>query len=1394
MEFVCNSSSLWDYNLTWNKASPDFTRCFQQTVAIWIPCGFLWIATPYELYQQVHSSSHNIPWNFKNITKCVATVSLMILSIMIVIHDVIVDLKFPVDGEFSYRALVFTPIFLSGTYILSIYLVIRGRHHGIRSSGSLFLFWLLLTISMTIALRSSIINMNDKEKHDFVKLLISIGVFTLALLQLFVASFADDRPTHENIEYKEDEKVCPEPTSSVLSQLIYSWMTPLITLGYRMPLSLHDIWTLTSDYRCNRVSEYFESYWNKTVKITNRMTHRKRKSIGLELLKAFWPSLFAGFVYRLLHDILILLNPQLLNLLINYISSSSDPHWKGLFYAVALFISAELQSLFVGRHYFHQFTAAIQIHGALVSAIYKKVENMKMKDQRIGLIKESLKGIKVLKLYAWEIPFMQKVTDIREKEIDLLRKIALLNALMRLSWTICPFIVALLTFGTFVFIDDDNILTPNIVFVSLSLLNIIQFSLRITPDTISFLVRAYVSMNRINEFMFAAEVEGIGISQDDKCAGENDIVLSNCTFCWSKRESRMGKGILKNINLKIKRGSLVAVIGQVGSGKTSLISAILGEMVNCKGYVNVHGSVSYVPQLAWIRNSTVKDNILMYKGHVKSTYECIIDRCDLRKDLDILPGGDQSEIGDMGINLSGGQKQRISLARAVYHDADIYLLDDPLSAVDSYVGKHIFDQVIGPNGILNTKTRVFATHGLSYLPYCDVIVFMKDGTINEICDYEKRTRSKQIFEDIAHAVNDEIYNDGNPNNNMTLQNSNVISRNKVESERTRDDGLSDFNERSSLLAHGSERKSRKSNIICSESVQVGRVGQSVYNGYLRSIGYATVIFILVTKICAEGFLAGSNVWLSKWSSDSYNNSLKYVGLEIYGGLAAGQAFFAALATFGLVYVTMNSAKSLHDKMLKSVMRSPMWFFDTTPIGRIINRLSEDFSVIDLDLIGKADDILNSILQIVFTIIVISINIPIFLAFMIPIVIIFYLIQKVYVLSSTQLRRLESVTRSPLFDQFSESLTGTFSIRAYGLQSRFIDEFSNNVDTNHRCFFSIVMANRWLSVRLEFIANCVILFTALFAVYNRETIDAGTVGLTVSYAMNMTTELLWIVRTMSDLEINMVSVERILEYCNLTDEAPWNIAENKLQHRWPKDGRVEFHSYSVKYRNEFDLVLANINCCINAGEKIGICGRTGAGKSTLMLGLFRLLEASDGSIFIDGVNISNIGLHDLRAKLTVVPQDPVLFAGNLRFNLDPFSNFSDDQIWKVLEHAHLKHFVSTLDAGLMYEIGEGGENLSVGQRQLVCLARALLRKTKIILLDEATAATDLQTDRLIQEIVKREFSDCTVLTIAHRLTTIMDSTRVMVLDSGRVIEFDSPSKLIENRNSSFYQMVEDNGLI
>lgn len=503
----------------------------------------------------------------------------------------------------------------------------------------------------------------------------------------------------------------------------------------------------------------------------------------------------------------------------------------------------------------------------------------------------------------------------------------------------------------------------------------------------------------------------------------------------------------------------------------------------------------------------------------------------------------------------------------------------------------------------------------------------------------------------------------------------------------------------------------------------------------------------------------------------------------------GIALLSAAVVFAIG--ALRSARNLHNGLLHNTVRLPMSFFDTTPLGRIMNRFSKDTDVVDTLLPQVMRNWIWMFFSVVAIFIVISISTPIFMSVALPVIVLYYFVQKFYVATSRQLKRLESTTRSPIYSHFSESISGQSTIRAYDEKKRFTVESETKVDNNQAISYMSIVANRWLGVRLEIVGSVVVLSASLFAVLARETIEPSMVGLSITYALQISSLMSFFVRMTTEVETNIVAVERVEEYSDRPQEAAWKTV--KVNPEWPQEGIVEFINFQVRYREGLDLVLRGINFTAKSQEKVGIVGRTGAGKSSLTLALFRIIESAGGKIVIDGIDISEIGLHSLRSRLTIIPQDPVLFSGSLRMNIDPFNSYPDDAIWRSLEQSHLKSYVKGLPDGLEFKVTEGGENLSVGQRQLVCLARALLRKTKVLILDEATAAIDIETDELIQKTIRTEFDDCTILTIAHRLNTIMDSDRIIVLDQGMIAEFDTPHNLMSNTNSIFYGMAKNAGL-
>uniref|UniRef100_A0A8C1VI40 Uncharacterized protein n=1 Tax=Cyprinus carpio TaxID=7962 RepID=A0A8C1VI40_CYPCA len=1018
-----------------------------------------------------------------------------------------------------------------------------------------------------------------------------------------------------------------------------------------------------------------------------------------------------------------------------------------------------------------------------------QVENMKFKDKRMKIVNDILNGIKVLKYYAWESSFEAQVQEIREKELKVMRKFAYLSSVSTFIFSCAPAIVSLATFAVFLSVSPDNILDAEKAFTSISLFNILRFPLAMLPQLISTMVQTTVSKKRLEKFLSGDDLDTMAVTRDDSVA----VSMTDGTYAWERAI------ILFSISLDIKPGRLVAVVGAVGSGKTSLISALLGELHSLKGRINIKGSVAYVPQQAWIQNATLKDNILFGSNLYEERYLSVVDACALGPDLDLLPGRDHTEIGEKGINLSGGQKQRVSLARAVYSSADVYLLDDPLSAVDSHVGKHLFERVIGPKGLLKDKTRILVTHGISFLPYVDEIVVLVNGVVSEVGSYDGLRASKGAFSEFLETYGKEESNNADARKGLSpIQHLHFLL------------GLEYYRKfkhiLKALLRKNSSVRSKKDSgdkkgqrLIEKEAMETGRVKFSVYLQYLRSMGWCFVTWSFLFYFIQNVAVIGQNLWLSDWTEDSvkyfnttYPTHIRDMRIGVFGALGLAQGFLVFFGTILLADGSISASRTLHTNLLSNILKVPMVFFDTTPSGRIVNRFAKDIFTVDEMIPMSFRSWILCLLGVLGTLFIICLATPIFTAVIVPMAIVYYFVQRFYVATSRQLRRLDSVSRSPIYSHFGETVSGLSVIRAYGHQKRFLKQNEDTIDQNLKSVYPWIVSNRWLAMRLESLGNLVVFFAALFAVISRDSLKSGLVGLSISYALNVTQTLNWLVRMTSELETNIVAVERVREYAEIENEAPW-ITSNRPPDDWPTAGNIGLDNYKVRYRPELELILHGITCDIASTEKIGIVGRTGAGKSSLTNCLFRIIEASEGRILIDGIDISTLGLHDLRSRLTIIPQDPVLFSGTLRMNLDPFEKSSDEEIWSVLELAHLKDYVRGLPAGLQHEVSEGGENLSVGQRQLLCLARALLRKSRILILDEATAAVDLETDDLIQNTIRREFSHCTVLTIAHRLNTILDSSRVMVLDSGKIVEFDSPSVLLNNQQGHFYSMAKDAGI-
>ncbi|XP_016785011.1 multidrug resistance-associated protein 1 isoform X16 [Pan troglodytes] len=1452
------SDPLWDWNVTWNTSNPDFTKCFQNTVLVWVPCFYLWACFPfYFLYLSRHDRGY-IQMTPLNKTKT----ALGFLLWIVCWADLFYSFWERSRGIFLAPVFLVSPTLLGITMLLATFLIQLERRKGVQSSGIMLTFWLVALVCALAILRSKIMTaLKEDAQVDLFRDITFYVYFSLLLIQLVLSCFSDRSPLFS--ETIHDPNPCPESSASFLSRITFWWITGLIVRGYRQPLEGSDLWSLNKEDTSEQVVPVLVKNWKKECAKTRK-------------------------------------------LLIKFVNDTKAPDWQGYFYTVLLFVTACLQTLVLHQYFHICFVSGMRIKTAVIGAVYRKalvitnsarksstvgeivnlmsvdaqrfmdlatyinmiwsaplqvilalyllwlnlgpsvlagvavmvlmvpinavmamktktyqVAHMKSKDNRIKLMNEILSGIKVLKLYAWELAFKDKVLAIRQEELKVLKKSAYLSAVGTFTWVCTPFLVALCTFAVYVTIDENNILDAQTAFVSLALFNILRFPLNILPMVISSIVQASVSLKRLRIFLSHEELEPDSIERRPvkDGGGTNSITVRNATFTWARSDPPT----LNGITFSIPEGALVAVVGQVGCGKSSLLSALLAEMDKVEGHVAIKGSVAYVPQQAWIQNDSLRENILFGCQLEEPYYRSVIQACALLPDLEILPSGDRTEIGEKGVNLSGGQKQRVSLARAVYSNADIYLFDDPLSAVDAHVGKHIFENVIGPKGMLKNKTRILVTHGMSYLPQVDVIIVMSGGKISEMGSYQEllardgafaeflrtyaSTEQEQDAENGSTVMDEEEAGvtgvSGPGKEAKQMENGMLVTdsagkqlQRQLSSSSSYSGDISRHHNSTAELQKAEAKKEETWKLMEADKAQTGQVKLSVYWDYMKAIGLFISFLSIFLFMCNHVSALASNYWLSLWTDDPIVNGTQEhtkVRLSVYGALGISQG----IAVFGYSMAVsiggILASRCLHVDLLHSILRSPMSFFERTPSGNLVNRFSKELDTVDSMIPEVIKMFMGSLFNVIGACIVILLATPIAAIIIPPLGLIYFFVQRFYVASSRQLKRLESVSRSPVYSHFNETLLGVSVIRAFEEQERFIHQSDLKVDENQKAYYPSIVANRWLAVRLECVGNCIVLFAALFAVISRHSLSAGLVGLSVSYSLQVTTYLNWLVRMSSEMETNIVAVERLKEYSETEKEAPWQIQETAPPSSWPQVGRVEFRNYCLRYREDLDFVLRHINVTINGGEKVGIVGRTGAGKSSLTLGLFRINESAEGEIIIDGINIAKIGLHDLRFKITIIPQDPVLFSGSLRMNLDPFSQYSDEEVWTSLELAHLKDFVSALPDKLDHECAEGGENLSVGQRQLVCLARALLRKTKILVLDEATAAVDLETDDLIQSTIRTQFEDCTVLTIAHRLNTIMDYTRVIVLDKGEIQEYGAPSDLLQQRGL-FYSMAKDAGLV
>ncbi|KJE95250.1 multidrug resistance-associated protein 7 [Capsaspora owczarzaki ATCC 30864] len=1089
-------------------------------------------------------------------------------------------------------------------------------------------------------------------------------------------------------------------------------------------------------------------------------------------------------------------------------------------------------------------------------------EMMVYKDARVKLTNETLAGIRVIKLYAWEDALIAKIQGMRALELVALRGRKYLDAWCVYFWATTPVLISILTFVSYVYWYGPADLTAARVFTSLALFNLLITPLNAFPWVLNGVMDAWVSLKRLEAFFDKAEscrpddrrssalsyyylptvsstpstsstataFTTTTTSTSTTTAGVNEfgqpaaaVEFRNATLSWLEPNTVTpsldhAPFTLANVSLTIPKGALVGVFGPFASGKSSLLASMLGEMSVTSGSLIIHDRaaarslenshplsdtvnppppcIAYATQQPWVQNATVRDNILFGLPLRQPAYSRVLFACALEPDMAILRDGDLTEVGEQGVTLSGGQKARVALARAVYRasfsveegGADLVLLDDPLSAVDAHVAAHLMQHCIG--GLLKGRTVVLVTHHVQHLVgACNVLVRLT--STREVASAHKGTAEwDALVPDLG-----------------SFQQSADVALSLTEHDPPRNEHKARAKAQSILVpvSDSPAPDSTPQALMTIEEREVGVVKAQVHASYWRSMGMFLTVSIFVTLSLMQASRNINDWWLSYWVGTITPNvtlSDQTYYLEIYGGLAAANSAFTLARAFAFAYGGLCAARNIHTKLLNRILRAPVSFFDTTPLGRILNRFSSDVNTIDDSLPFIMNILLAQVFGIAGSIAVTCYGLPWFALALLPLGGVYYLIQRYYRRSSREVKRLDTISLSPIYAHFSETIHGVSCIRAFAQENRFCDENMTKLTANQCASYAGNATGQWLGARLQLLGVFVLLAVVSIALVQHAlsnsttgSVDPGLVGLSISYALSVTSQLAGVVTSFTETEKEMVSVERACQYIENTpeEEPDVTLPPTAVPATWPATGAVSFQNVTVVYRPGLAPALDGLSLQIAAGEKIGVVGRTGSGKSTLLLALFRMVGQQSGRIVVDGVDTATITRKHLRSSLTIIPQDPVLFSGSLRENLDPFSRYSDAQVWDALLKCRLvasSAQPTTLDVQrvtLSRPVHERGSNFSVGERQLICLGRALLKQAKILCIDEATASVDADTDAQIQHTLRTEFPNTTVITIAHRIGTILDYDRIVVLDSGRVLETGPPRTLLTQPSSHFAQL-------
>ncbi|KAM3856909.1 ATP-binding cassette sub-family C member 8 [Vipera latastei] len=1083
-------------------------------------------------------------------------------------------------------------------------------------------------------------------------------------------------------------------------------------------------------------------------------------------------------------------------------------------------------------------------------------------NERLKKTNEMLRGIKLLKLYAWEHIFHSSVEETRQKEMTSLKAFALYTSISIFMNAAIPIAAVLITFVVHAHLFVNADFSPSVAFASLSLFHILVTPLFLLSSVVRSTVKALVSVQKLSEFLSSEEIA----EEYDKCpeprnldnhskyqlltlkvvnrkrpakedwnnysspirrsvssteADDFCVKVTNGFFTWTPE----GVPTLSGIDIQIPQGQLTMIVGQVGCGKSSLLLGILGEMQKISGNViwnssipdnetgedkhldeffsvffRKRGPVAYASQKPWLLNATVEENITFESPFNKQRYKAVIDACCLQPDIDILPHGDQTQIGERGINLSGGQRQRISVARALYQQTNVVFLDDPFSALDIHLSDHLMQE-----GILNLlradkKTIVLVTHKLQYLPHADWIIAMKDGTIQREGTLKDIQKSEsELFEHWKTLMNrqdQELEKETlierktllDKNIKKTVHSQEILQDEDEDDDEIPESGDDDDDDNLSSVLH---RKTEMSWQACGK--------------YLSSAGLLFLPLLIFSQFLKHSVMVSIDYWLALWTSDAISSETgkncsfcqeskfsHFSYSKIFSILCCVGIILCLATSIAVEWTGLKVAKKLHCSLLNKIILAPMRFFETTPLGSVLNRFSADCNTIDQHIPATLECLSRSTLLCLSALAVISYVTPVFLIALVPLAVICYFTQKYFRVASRDLQQLDDSTQLPLLSHFSETVEGLTTIRAFRYESRFKQKLLEYTDSNNIASLFLTAANRWLEVRMEYIGACVVLIAAVTSITSslKDNISSGLVGLGLTYALMVSNYLNWMIRNLADMELQLGAVKRLNGLIKTEAEnyegllSPAQIPQN-----WPDQGEIQIQNLSVRYDSTLKPVLKHVSAHISPGQKIGICGRTGSGKSSFSLAFFRMVDAFEGRIIIDGIDIAKLPLQTLRSRLSIILQDPILFSGTIRFNLDPEKKCTDSTLWEALEIAQLKHVVKALPGGLDAIVTEGGENFSQGQRQLFCLARAFVRKTSILIMDEATASIDMATENILQKVVMTAFADRTVVTIAHRVHTILNADMIIVMKRGVILEYDKPEVLLEKEDSVFASFVQ-----